>query len=302
MRMITTEPVEQRWRGGTARWRRPSDRPLFDPACYGVTLIQDDTTARTYIEAHHYSRSYVAAIHRFGLYQLLPLPGQQPAWTGPRLAGVAVLSNPMNTKVLTNVYPDLAPGSEALELGRLVLDDSVGFNGESWTLAEIWRQAFELGVRGLVMFSDPVPRTTLEGWHGQPAAVVFAGHIGQIYQAVNCDHLGTSTPRRNYLMPDARVLSARAAQKIRKFEQGWRYASEFLRTYSGGPPLTEADDPRRWLQERLASARARAVKHDGCLRYAYRLGPNARARAGIAIAMEALQYPVWDAGQLPLWS
>jgi hypothetical protein len=94
--VITTEPVEQRWGGRQARWRRPADRPLFDPGCYGVDLIEDDTTAKNYITANHYSGSYVSANHRFGLYQLRPLPGQEAAWTGPWLAGVAVLSTPMN--------------------------------------------------------------------------------------------------------------------------------------------------------------------------------------------------------------
>ena len=106
--MITTEPVEQRWRSRRARWRRPADRPLFDPDCYGIDLIEDDTTAKTYIEIHHYSGSYVSAKYRFGVWQLRPLAGQRD-WAGPRLAGVAVLSTPMNKKVLTTVYPGLEP-------------------------------------------------------------------------------------------------------------------------------------------------------------------------------------------------
>lgn len=297
--VITTEPVEQRWRGGRARWRRPADRPLFEPDCYGVDLIDDDTTARTYIEEHHYSGSYVSAKYRFGVWQLRPLAGQRD-WAGPRLAGVAVLSTPMNNKVLTNVYPGLQPGVEALELGRLVLEDTVGFNGESHVLAEVARQALGLGVRGLVMFSDPQPRSTLAGWAGRPSEVVFAGHIGQIYMATNCQHLGTSTPRWHWLMPDGRVMAPRAAQKIRRFEQGWRYAAAFLRGYSRIGELTEADDPKAWLRAALTAARARSVRHEGCLRYAWPLGASARARRRVEIAMEAREYPTWDAGQLPL--
>ena len=113
--------MEQRWRSRRARWRRPADRPLFDPDCYAVDLIADDTTAKTYIESRHYSGSYVSAKYRFGVWQLRALDGQRD-WAGPRLVGVAVLSTPMNKKVLTTVYPGLEPGVEALELGRLVLD------------------------------------------------------------------------------------------------------------------------------------------------------------------------------------
>jgi len=120
--------------------------------------------------------------------------------------------------------------------------------------------------------TDPQPRTTLAGWGGQPSRSVFAGHIGQIYQATNCLHLGTSTPRRHWLMPDGRVMAPRAAQKIRGFEQGWRYAAAFLRCYGDIPELTEADDPRAWLRAALTKGLARSVRHEGCLRYAWPLG------------------------------
>jgi hypothetical protein len=50
---------------------------------------------------------------------------------------------------------------------------------ESWFLARCSRLAAEAGLRGLVMFSDPVPRTRTDG------VVVMPGHIGTIYQASN---------------------------------------------------------------------------------------------------------------------
>jgi hypothetical protein len=103
-------------------------------------------------------------------------------------------------------------------------------------------------------------------------------------------------------MPGGRVMAPRAAQKIRGFEQGWRYAAAFVRGYSDVPELTEADDPRAWLRAALTAARARSVKYEGCLRYAWPLGPNARARRRVEIAMEAREYPTWDSGQLPLFT
>lgn len=75
----------QRWRrDGRQAWRRPADG-LLNPDGYGMDTVSD-TQAKEYVERRHYSRSYVAAVHRYGLFDLT---GERPA-----LAGVAVLSNP----------------------------------------------------------------------------------------------------------------------------------------------------------------------------------------------------------------
>jgi hypothetical protein len=65
---------------------------------------------------------------------------------------------------------------------------------------------------------------------------------------------------------------------------------------------TEAYDPRAWLRAALAKGLARSVRHEGCLRYAWPLGQNARARRRVEVAMAAREFPVWDAGQLPLFT
>ncbi len=67
------------------------------------------------------------------------------------------------------------------------------------------RLAATAGVRGLVMFSDPLPRTRADG------AVVMPGHVGTIYQAANSVYTGRSTPRTLTLLPDGTVFSDRAA-------------------------------------------------------------------------------------------
>ncbi len=51
----------------------------------------------------HYSRSYPAAVHRYGLFDL--------AAATPVLAGVAVLSVPASKTVLTSVFPHLEPSA-----------------------------------------------------------------------------------------------------------------------------------------------------------------------------------------------
>jgi hypothetical protein len=50
---------------------------------------------------------------------------------------------------------------------------------ESWFLGQCARLAASTGLRGLVMFSDPIPRRRADG------TVVMPGHVGVIYQASN---------------------------------------------------------------------------------------------------------------------
>ena len=184
----------QRWNHQLASWRRVSEGG-FDQRRYDVEPITEDV-ARSYILTHHYSGSYPAAKQRYGLFE------------AGELVGVAVLSVPARAAVLTTVFPDLEPYVESVELGRLVLEDRVPANAESWMLAQVFRQAAEKGIRGVVSFSDPVARTTLDG------TAVFPGHLGIIYQSSNARFLGRSKARRLTLLPNATVFSDRARTKI----------------------------------------------------------------------------------------
>ena len=49
----------QRWRQGGAAYR-PPDEPIRT-ADYDVVELLDDTAAKAFVQAHHYSRSYPAA-------------------------------------------------------------------------------------------------------------------------------------------------------------------------------------------------------------------------------------------------
>ena len=157
--MITE--VAQRWRDRRGVYR-PTGEPL-QPHHFEVAAIPDDVTARAFVVAMHYSGSYPAARRRVGLYT-----------KRGALVGVAVFSQPMHDAVLRPWTRDVA-----VELGRLVLLDTVPGNGESWFL----RRAFALlaaeGFEGVVSYSDPEPRTDDEG------KTVFVGHIGGCYQASN---------------------------------------------------------------------------------------------------------------------
>lgn len=100
-------PVVQRWRDQRGTYR-PVGEPI-DTRRYEVAVIEGDGSdriAKGFVRRHHYSASYPAARHRFGLYR------------GPELVGVAVFSQPANNATLA-VFPG---GREsAIELGRLVL-------------------------------------------------------------------------------------------------------------------------------------------------------------------------------------
>lgn len=260
--MIT--PVVQRWRERRESYR-PDGEPI-EPARYEVALLASDAMARAFVCAHHYSGSYPAARFRAGLFR------------GADLVGVAVFSVPTNDASLS---PWL-PGSprDHVELGRFVLLDDVPANGETWFLA----RSFELlrdRVSGILAFSDPMPRTLQDG------TVVFAGHIGTIYQAHNAKYLGRTSVRTWHLLPDGSVLSARAIQKVRGLERGWRYVVDLLRSFGAGPL---SDDPRAWLARWLPLI-TRRVRHPGNHRYVWGLDRAARRHVE---ALPAMPYPKFE--------
>lgn len=264
----------QRWLpGGVPSWKRPCDGG-FDPDRYGVAPLGEDD-ARQFVIAHHYSRSYPAAVLRYGLFDLTT--------ASPALAGVAVLSVPASKRVLTKAFPHLEPYEQSLELGRFVLADPVPANGESWFLARCSRLAAEAGLRGLVMFSDPVPRTRADGM------LVMPGHVGVIYQAVNAVYTGRATRRTLTLLPDGTVFSARSAQKIRRQECGHEYAERTLIAWGARPPRT-GEKPAAWLAAALGDVHARRLRHPGNHRYLFRLGTR-RERTRTVIALRPRPYP-----------
>lgn len=268
--LATPDAACQRWsEGRRPSWRRPSDGG-FDPARHAVAVIDDDTTAREFIESRHYSGSYVAAVRRYGLYR-------QEA-EGMVLVGVAVLSNPAQKLVLTKPFPDLEPYYESTELGRLVLEDRVEANGESWFVAEAFRLAYKSGIRGVVSHSDPVPRTDAKG------RIVMPGHRGIVYQALNGVLAGRTTPRTHALMPDGTVFSYRAMQKIRAGEPGWPGAVADL-VALGARPLRPGENRAAYLAGALDTAGAVRFRHHGCWRYLWRLGPNRRVRGRVRMVV-----------------
>lgn len=259
----------QRWTGGQHSWRHTSDGG-FDPRQYTVESI-DQPTAKGYVVAHHYSGAYVADQLRYGLYE------------AGALAGVMVLSVPAQAKVLTNVFPDLEPYVESMELGRLVLADRVPANGESWFVAEAFRQAAVVGVRGVVSFADPVPRRMPDG------RLLFPGHIGVTYQALNARHCGRSKVETKVLLPDGSVFSYRSMSKVRGQESGHEHVERRL-VALGARPLPAGENAGEWLRRSLDDVGATRIRHRGQHRYVFAVGSKSQRRR-LHIALPSGPYP-----------
>lgn len=242
----------QRWREGRAAYR-PA-REVVATRALDVSSIATDTEARAFVEAHHYSRSYPAARFRFGLHER------------GHLVGVAVFSVPVNARSLACL-----PGAadERVELGRLVLLDEVGANAESWFVARCFERLEREGLAGVVSFSDDIARRTAAG------DVVFVGHVGTVYQALNAVYLGRGARGTHRLLPDGRVLSRRAIAKLNTGDCGWRYTAELLVAH-GAAPLRDGEDRAAWARAAVALV-TRPLTHPGNHKYAWTLRRRDRA-------------------------
>lgn len=240
--------MNQRWLEGRASYRPAGE--TINPRAFEVEALESDATARAFVEAHHYSGTYPAARFRFALRR------------AGALVGVAVFSHPCSDKVLTSVFPGRA--LDSVELGRFVLLDEVPGNGETWFLARCFEQLRARAIRGVVSFSDPMPRTTAAGVR------VFPGHLGTIYQAHNGRYLGRGTARSLRLLPDGQVMSARALQKIRSGDRGFGYAVEQLERAGAAPAPADLAALGDWLRVELPRV-TRVVRHPGNHRYAWPL-------------------------------
>ena len=260
----------QRWNERQHSWRHRSEGG-FDAARYEVLPVTTPV-AKAYVERHHYSASYPADKLRFGLFDR----------EAAALVGVAVLSVPSQAKVLTGPFPYLEPYVESLELGRLVLADSVPSNAETWMLRKVFDMAADCGVRGVVSFSDPVARKAQDG------SIVMPGHVGIIYQASNAQYTGRGTARSLTLLPDGTVLSPRAMQKIRSGEKGSEYVARQLVGF-GAPEMS--GDRTRWMHAALATIGARTFRHPGNHRFIFKLGRDRREQRQVLCPLPSLAYP-----------
>lgn len=260
----------QRWRARQHSWRHRSEGG-FEAERYSVEPISEDE-AKVYVCANHYSGTFPASSRRLGLHE------------AGCLVGVAVFGIPVQKAVLTNVFPSLEPYVESLELSRFVLDDSCPGNAESWFLARCFEELAPSGLRGVVAFSDPVPRQLADG-------LLFPGHIGRIYQASNALHLGRGRARKLTVVPKAGgvVLNDRSLAKVRSQDRGHEHVERRLCSW-GARPMRAGEKPAAWLAEALEAIGAEQLKHGGNFRYAFALGTKAERRR-LDIAGERRPFP-----------
>ncbi len=254
----------QRWRDGQTSFSPDDGTQVTDLRRYEVSVIAGDREPRSFVERHHYSRSYPAARLRVGLY------------FRTELVGVAVFSHPPSERVLARLPCERLAG---VELGRLVLLDGVPGNSESWFLAQCFRHLRGAGIEALISHSDPMPRAALDG------SVILPGHVGTVYQATNAVYAGRTKATLLALLPDGTVFSARSMSKIRKQECGWRYCVDQLVAAGASPPATSdllsQAELTAWMWRAIGST-CRRVRHGGNHRYVWSLGKSRSLRDGVA--------------------
>lgn len=269
--------VCQRWRGGTHTWR-PAHEGGFDARRYRLVQIPE-APARRFVIEHHYSHSFPAARLSFGLLE------------GEHLVGVVVLGVPMHPRVLTRPFPTLGAHTAA-EISRMILLDEVPSNAESNLLGRLFRLAADHGVRGLVAFSDPLPRL-LGG------RLLMPGHVGHCYRVTGGRYLGRGTARTITILPDGTVLTARVQSKLCRGERGAAGVRALL-VALGATPLADLVaeyalqgvelTPAQWLDLALEQVGARQVRHRGCHRFVWPVGDRGWRRR-CPIGLVELPYP-----------
>jgi hypothetical protein len=270
---------------------RPT-REYFDASRHYVEQIANETAAKPFVLAHHYSGSFPAAIASFGLFER---SGPSPA----ALVGVATFSVPMGISAALTALLD--PEERTCELGRFVLLDHVGSNAESWFLSRA-RAGLAAAKRipgtnrpmypVCVSFSDPVPRSDAAG------RLLFVGHFGRIYQGGTDGGAGTGmgvytgrgAAKVMWLTRDGHSLVDRTLNKLRNEEVGARHVYELLRGHGADPrrPLEGNND---YVARVLREGPFRRVSHRGCHRYIFTAGSHKRQRDIRASIGPAKAYP-----------
>ena len=244
----------QRYSYGRCRWR-PSVEG-FDPRAYEVAdlpRVGGRAVAKAFLRTHHYLRT-LPSVHRLvGLYE------------HAELVGLVVFSNPSRDEVLAPF-----PADVSTDLGRLVLLDRVPGNAESWFVARCFELLRREGLAGVVSFSDPMPRETVEGLRITP------GHVGGVYKGLGGTYLGQRRGEKILLLPDATAVHRRALAKIRAADSRWRSAAKPILAAGAPPPTdTSAAGLRAWVDGVLPRL-TREMQHPGNHKYAWALDPAAK--------------------------
>jgi len=268
------------------RWRERRERFVprgaeFDPSIHRVDVIDCHGQAKPFVETHHYSGSFPASRLSVGLFR------NGPAGTS-QLVGVCTFAQPSNNRSVAKTA-NLRHHTHAVDLGRLVLLDDVGCNGESFLVSRALRllRQNKPEVVSVISYADPVKRRVVG------SGTVHGGHIGRIYQVMDALYLGRATPRTLDVMPNGLVFSPRALSKLRAGETGADYAVRQLMS-AGADPIGSAEDPEAWLQRLRGCGFFTRIRHPGTHKYLFPLTRSARIAASPLVRYD---YPIADLSQ-----
>ncbi len=262
-----TYEYSQRWFRGRANYR-PSQEPI-DPTKFTVEHL-DRQIAKAFIETHHYSHSFPYEITSFGLFH------KPNGLERSSLAGVASFSTASNPCTFDR-WVGLSSFRQGCELGRFVLLDFVGGNGETFFLSRAFRLLKQARPELLFVlsYSDPVPRLNIETGESS-----FRGHAGSAYQSANAVYCGRSDARVLTLGRKGETIPNRLLSKIRNDEGGARYSAERLSIVSGVKRYA-GESGASFVSRALASPLIRRVRHGGNHVYGFPLAADRREKAAI---------------------
>jgi hypothetical protein len=269
----------QRWRDRRARFVPAASE--IDPRQLAVDVIDTRRDAAPFILAHHYAGTMPVCRLSVGLFR-------NGAGGRSELAGVCAFAVPINYASVPK-SAGLADRAAACDLGRLVLLDDVGGNGESFLVSRAFRLLRQAHpeILSVISYADPVRRVGADG------QVFLPGHVGALYAVMGSRYVGRSSPRSDLLLPDGRPLSSRALSKIRTHDTGQRYAIDQIVAAGASPPRL-GEDRASWLHALEAAGFLRRRRHPGNHVYVFPLTQAAR----IAVRrIPALPYPVLDRGR-----
>lgn len=274
LELLPTSDVCQRWRERKARcYRDHADAPRLDLRWYFVEPISQ-AAAAAWLAHHHYLRTLAGRQWLYGLID------ERASEADAALVGIAVFG-PGMPNVLPALFPGLRANEDSTELLRFGLLDAVPANGESHFLAAAFSRLVREGLVAVVSFSGPVVRWRADG------RIVAPSHVGTCYAAGDATYTGRTAPVTYCIFPDdAALLHPRMLAKYRAGDPNAR-GLELALVAHGAPPRALDDDPARYL-DRLLPRVTQPFRHGGLHRYAFTLGPHARA---IRIARPALPYP-----------
>jgi hypothetical protein len=265
---------------GCQRWNRRRElyrtagEPI-DTSKYGVELVSEGE-ARTFVQTHHYAGSLPPTRVRVGLFRSEP-------FRCPELVGVAVFSVPVQAKALSCYF---GVGNEAgVELGRLVLKDSVEANGETFFVSracKLLKQQLP-GVKAVLSYSDPLERRSADGY------LVKRGHYGTVYRGLSATFMGRSSKRTLVLDRHGRVISERSLSKLRNDESGAAGAYRML-IEAGAPRRMLGESGREYVERVLKEGPFTKQKHPGNLVFGWGVGSKGE-RSSVRKAMKGLAYP-----------